>query len=37
VRFDEGLDDGIGKALKENPHLSTREIAKALYTNSMTV
>jgi hypothetical protein len=34
---DEGLDDCIGKALKEDPHLSTRKIAKALSITSTTV
>jgi hypothetical protein len=34
---DEGLYSCIGKALKEDPHLSTRKIAKALDISSMTV
>jgi hypothetical protein len=34
---DEKLDDCIAKALKGNPHLSTRKIAKGLKTGSMTV
>jgi predicted HTH transcriptional regulator len=34
---DEGLDDCIAKALKENPHFSTRKITKALNTGSRTV
>jgi hypothetical protein len=35
--LDEGLDDCIEKALKEDPHLSTRKIAKALNSSSTTV
>jgi hypothetical protein len=34
---DEGLDDCIGKALKENSHLSMRKIAKALNIGSTMV
>jgi predicted HTH transcriptional regulator len=33
----EGLNDCIAKALKEDPHPSTRKIAKALNTSSTTV
>jgi histone-lysine N-methyltransferase SETMAR len=33
---DERLDDCIGKALKEDPHLSTRKIAKVLSISSTT-
>jgi hypothetical protein len=35
--WNNGLDDCIGKALKEDPHLSTRKIAKALNISSTTV
>jgi hypothetical protein len=31
---DEGLDDYIEKVLKEDPHLSTRQIAEALNISS---
>jgi predicted HTH transcriptional regulator len=34
---DEGLDDCIAKAIRENPHLSTRRIVKALNISSTTV
>jgi hypothetical protein len=34
---DEGLDNGIGKALNENPSLSVRKTAKALNIGSTTV
>jgi DNA-binding transcriptional regulator YiaG len=34
---DEGLDDCIARAIRENPHLSTRRIAKALNISSATV
>jgi hypothetical protein len=34
---DEGLNDCLGKALKEDPHLSTRKIAKALNIGSTAV
>jgi hypothetical protein len=35
--LDEGLDDCLAKALKEDPHLSTRKIAKTLNVSSTTM